>query len=203
MNLKGDMKEAVLEYAYETFTRFGQQALFEWFQSELRPFVDIRLKLIDSNKDVFITDKTNNKEIFIILTNLCESSQYIEFPNLAGFINKDIKLETAESCMYWPCPPSEDFCIDSLHKRRHIGKGFWLETTLILKEESPCTLKSIMKGAENKLRETLVKEIREGKVDQMNLFEIEEIEPSETEPNGTDANETEPNGTDANETEKK
>ena len=193
--LKGDMKEVVLEYAYETFTKGLGPESYEWLQSEFRPFVDIRLKLIDSNKDVFITDEKNNKEILIILTNLCESSQYIEFPNLASFINKDIKLETAESCSYWPCPPSENFSVDSLHKRRHIGKGFWLETTMILKEEAQCTLRSIMKGAETVMRERLVKEMREGKMDQGDFLEME---PSETEPNGTDANEGEPDGTDAN-----
>ena len=200
--LKGDMKEAVLEYAYECFTKGIMVVLCEWLQSELRPFVDIRLKLIDSNKDAFVTDEKNNKEIFIILTNLSESSQYIEFPKLAAMMNKDVKLETAESCSYWPCSTRENYCTDSMHKRRHIGKGFWLETTLILKEEAQCTLRTIIRGVENQLQERKVKEIREGRLDQMNPgYLIEETEPSETEPNGTDANETEPNGTDANETE--
>ena len=134
---------------------FVMQFIFESLGKELRkPLnkakallhnLDVRVEMLQSDKNTLIQDDINNKNIYKVIANLHEKAQSIQFHNLEALMeNQSVRLEQGESCSYWPTPIQENYCIDNFHDRRYIGTGSLLDITLFIKDSCTLTIGSLI-----------------------------------------------------------
>ncbi len=182
-DMNEDMKSKLLQIVMQVYINQFPGEAKRSFESILPRVSDIHVKLIDSDKEKYINDEVNGKNIFKFISNLHDEFQYIELKGAEHYMDKDRRVEKGECIYFVPCPLTENYCIDNLHRRRLIGKGSWLEATIVLKDHTMASLlesieesviKMAMEAAKKEEEELRLKQQQEHAEDRDRLPSIDE-----------------------------
>ena len=152
-DLTEDIKLQLIDFVMQIFFINLGDRLQEPINKILLNNVDVRVKMLQSDKNTLIQDDVNNKNLYKVIANLHEKAQFVQFNNLESFMeNQSVRLEQGESCSYWPTPVKENYCIDNFHDRRYIGKGSMLDITLYIKDCSTLTTRGLVDAVSDHMK---------------------------------------------------